>query len=102
MCLPEVIRYDMVKAMFLEEPDNKKIIKYMQKDFLRVWLYMIENNHCECLEKMLESGEFVNQKNIDTMILYAIKNQKYQIQLMLTDYKRQKGWYQEIDQKLKL
>jgi len=47
---------------------------------------------------ILDSERFITEENIDELIQYAIDQKKYQIQLMLTDYKQKKNWYQNIDE----
>jgi len=100
--VPDFIKYDLLQAMFLDDSQDGKIIRYMQKDFRKFSLYLIENDQYEMLDKILKSGEFVNQKNIDELIRIAVENQAHEIYLLLMEYKQQKNWYQEITDKFKL
>lgn len=64
--------------------------------------YLIEENLTESMQQALDSGRFVNQKNIDQLIRYANHHQKYEMQIILTRYKHDHLGYQNIFDKLKL
>ena len=100
--VPDFMKYSIIGAMFFYHPEDKKIISEIQKTFRNVYQHLIEENQYQMLEKILYSGKFVNQKNIDELICCAIDSQKYEIQTMLISYKNQYFGYQDITEKLKL
>ena len=100
--VPDFMKYDIIGAIFFYHPEDEKLIKYMQKDFRSVYQSLIVHNQILMLEKILYSGKFIKQKNIDEIIRCAIENQSYEIQMMLINYKNNYLGYQDISDKLKL
>ncbi len=98
----DFMKYSVIGAMFFYHPEDKKIISYIQKTFRNVYQHLIEENQYQILEKILYSGKFVNRKNMDEIIRCAIENHKYEIQMMLTDYKYQHFDFPDVSDKLKL
>lgn len=87
---------------FAVNPEDKKLLKYIRKHFQDMYPSLICHGQPEILHTLLEKTCFVTKYHIDNLIQLAIENQKYDMQMMLTEYKQQKGWYQEISDKLKL
>ncbi|MBR1554121.1 MAG: hypothetical protein IJ644_01870 [Oscillospiraceae bacterium] len=67
-----------------------------------ILLKLINENDPRIIEGFLDMKIFVTQENIDELIRYAIEQQKYEIQVMLTEYKRKYIGYQDIAERLKL
>ena len=67
-----------------ELPENTEIII---RDF-------IQKNDSGNLQRFLECG-FVQDNSIDELIQFAIKNQKYESQVVLMDYKHKHIGYQQ-------
>ena len=96
------IKYNVIFQMYALGLDKEGVSAYISENFSDMFPVLINMNHTEILQKILDSEKFVTKKNIDEFIQYTIDQQKHQSQIALTDYKQQKGWYQEIDKKLKL
>ncbi len=79
----------IVMELFSRNPEDEKIIAYIRKTCSKTFQFLIDENHSEMLEKLLNTGLFITKKNIDKFIQYANQNQKHEIQLLLTDYKYQ-------------
>ena len=92
------IKYDLILQMFILGIDEKGSSEYILKNFISMFFWMIDQENIEIIQKILNSEKFVTDKNIDKLIQYAIDQKKYQIQMILTDYKNQKNWYQNIDE----
>ena len=95
----------MIWGVFRSHSDDEKIFFRIQKNFVSPFCYLIDQENIEMIQKVLDSEKFITKKNIDELIRCAIDQKKYQIQIMLTDYKQKKNWYQnihDIDKKLKL
>lgn len=87
---------------FAVSPENQEILKYIREHFREMYEFPIDCGYTEIMKKILEQKDIVNQYNIDELIQYAIRRQKYEIQLMLTDYKYQHFEFSDISDKLKL
>ena len=96
------IKYNVIFQMYALGLDKEGVSAYISENFSDMFPVLINMNHTEILQKILDSEKFVTKRNIDKMIQYAIAQQNYQIQLLLTEYKQKKGWYQEIGKALKL
>ncbi|MBR1529672.1 MAG: leucine-rich repeat domain-containing protein [Oscillospiraceae bacterium] len=96
------VKYHLLLQMFALGIDQERVSDYLKKRFSAVFPVLIAMNDREIVQKILDSEKFVTKRNIDKMIQYAIAQQNYQIQLLLTEYKQKKGWYQEIGKALKL
>ena len=66
------------------------------KSATEILLKLTEENERSIIEGFLDMKIFVTQENIDNLIRYAIEQQSYEIQLMLTEYKRKYIGYQDI------
>jgi len=95
-------KYNLIFQIFAFGLDEEGVSEYIKKNFAKMFRYLIDHEKTEIIQKILDSEKFITKKNIDRHIQYAIDQKKYQIQIMLTDYKQKKNWYQDIDKKLKL
>lgn len=95
-------KYHVIFQMFALETDQERVSAYMTENFSAMFPVLVDMDDTEIFHKILDSEKFITEKNIDALIRYAIAKQNYQIQMILTDYKQQKGWYQEISENLKL
>jgi len=100
--MPDSVKYAVLWKVFQANADKKETAEYMKKHSVQMLEFLIAENDVKLFQKILASGKFITEKNIDLLIRYAIEHQKYEIQITLTEYKNQKNWYQEIDKKLKL
>ena len=92
----------LVLALFLDNPEDTETCIYIKKNFSNLFRYCIEEKKINTAKALINSGKFITKRNVQKWIQYAIDNKAYEIQLILTNYRRQKGWYQEISDKLKL
>jgi len=92
------VKYNLIFQMFALGLDEERVSAYIKKNFAKMFRYLIDHENAEIIQKILDSEKFVTKRNIDKHIQYAIDQKKYQIQIMLTDYKQKKNWYQDIDQ----
>jgi len=92
------VKYNLILQMYALGLDEEGVSAYIKKQGRKILKYLISMDEPEILRKILDSEKFITKKNIDELIQYAIDQKKYQIQIMLTDYKRQKNWYQNIDE----
>ena len=98
-------KYNVIFQMYALGLDEEGTSAYISENFSAMFPVLINMDDTEILQKILDSEEFVTEENIDELIQYAIDHQKYQSWTLLTNYKRQKNWYQDIDDisdKLKL
>ena len=96
------VKYDLIFQMYALGIDQEGHSDYIAEHFSVMFPVLIDRNDTEILRKILHSEIFVTEQNIDSLIRYAIAVQKYQMQLMLTNYKQEKNWYQNPDEILKL
>lgn len=105
LTIPKERKYPVLWEVYCACPEQKEISDYINQNLPEMLLFLIENeNHenAEILQKILNLETLVTEKNINELIQYAIDHHKYQMQLILTEYKKDKAWYQEIDDKFKL
>jgi len=96
------VKYNLIFQLFALGVDEERVSAYIKKNFAKMFRYLIDHEKTEIIQKILDSEKFVTKRNIDKHIQYAIDQKKYQSQILLTDYKQQKNWYQDIDKKFKL
>ena len=82
---------------FFDNPEDTKVVDYL-KENMEMCIFI---DNIEVLRKLLDSGKFVTKKNIDKLIQYAIDKQKHEAQVTLTNYKEEKGWYEDTETALK-
>ena len=95
------VKYHLILQIYALGLDEEGTSAYIKKQGRKILKYLISMDEPEILRKILDSEKFITKKNVDELIQYAIDQKKYQIQIMLTEYKNQKNWYQN-DKKLKL
>jgi len=100
--LDSEIKYDLLFQMFLYDLDQENFSAYLKKKFPDMFRYLIRKENIRCIQKILDSGGFITQRNIDKFIQYAIENQKTQVQILLINYKYQHFDFKQIGEELKL
>ena len=86
---------------------NRNLLERAQEYASGIMKYLLENPEKTSQEKsedisfMLEVN-VITKENIDQCICTAIDSKEYELQLMLTNYKQEKKWYQNPDENLKL
>ena len=96
------VKYDAVWKIFSNCPDDERTVAYVKKNFSKMFPFLLDHDDAETVQKVLDSGKFLTKRNIDKFIQYAIDNKHVEIQLMLTNYKREKIGYSDPAKKLKL
>ena len=96
------VKYDAVWKIFSNCPDDERTAAYVKKNFSKMFPFLLDRDDAETVQKVLDSGKFLTKRNIDKFIQYAIDNKHVEIQLMLTNYKREKIGYSDPAKKLKL
>ena len=91
------IKYNLIFQMYALGLDEEGTSAYISENFSAMFPVLIDMDNTEIFQKILDLEKFVTEENIDELIRYAIDQKKYQIQILLTDYKQQKNWYQDID-----
>jgi len=92
----------LIWYMFQANPEDMKIMLYIGKNFEEMFRILIEMHQPEILKKFLKTGKFLLEKNIDDFIQYANQKQRYEEQIILTEYKFDTYSIQDIADKLKL
>ena len=82
---------------FLDNPESHKRIVYLNQR--RRDIFYLDS---ETFRSILETGKIFTENIIDNYIRYAIENQYYEKQILLTEYKYQHFGFQDITDKLKL
>jgi len=82
---------------FLKNPQDAESLNFLQTN--RMLLFLLE---MEPFRKVLETGKIFTRDVIDQEIRYAIEQQEYEKQLLLTEYKYQHFGFQDIAGNLKL
>jgi len=96
------VKYNLIFQMYALGLDEEETFAYISENFSAMSPVLINMDDIELIQKILDSEKIITKENIDEFIRCAIDQKKYQIQIMLTDYKNQKNWYQDIDKKFKL
>lgn len=92
----------LVWHMFQADPKDMKIMLYIGKNFDELFRILIDMHQLEIMKKFLLAGKFLIEKNIDDYIQYANQKQRYEEQILLTEYKFRTYSVPDIDEKLKL
>lgn len=87
--VPTFVKAYLLSEIYLHAPQETEIIACIRKRFTKLFKTLIAMQFTSLAEKMIQSGQFLTQENIDELIQYAIKQKAYEIQLMLIHYKYQ-------------
>ena len=96
-------KYDLIFKVFFANPDdNFQEAEYLKEHFTEIMCCFIDENQAERIRLVMQTmRNFFNHQNIDEIIAYAIDKQKYEIQLMLTDYKARRIGYESQEDIMK-
>ena len=75
------VKYHLIFQMFTLGIDQKGTSAYITQHISEMFPALIRQEDLELIRKILDSGRFVTEENIDDFIQYAIETQKYEIQL---------------------
>ena len=92
--------YRIIVGMFHAHPDDEKILAYIRENIIKFLPYLLGNDDLETMQRMIDNGKTFTADNIDECIQYMIDNKKYEIQVLLTNYKREKIGYSDPAEKL--
>ncbi|MEE5993896.1 MAG: leucine-rich repeat domain-containing protein [Oscillospiraceae bacterium] len=96
------VKYSVIWLFFVHNPEDEPTIAYIKKNFAKMFQYLIDHDDVETVTAIINSGKFLTKRNVDKHINYAIDNKKYEIQVLLMDYKADKIGYSDPFQKFKL
>lgn len=85
------IKTAVITGYYLESGDETAGA-YVKKSITRIIKFLIDENCEYAIQKLLNTSEFINKKNIDKMIEHAHKTGKTSAEAILTSYKQQHGW----------
>ena len=88
-------KYHLIFQMFTTGIDTEGTYDYIKQNFTVMFQYLIDKEDITLIQKVLATGEFLTNRNINQMIQYAIDHKKYESQVILTNYKLQKDWYDD-------
>ena len=94
--IPEA-KHDLIFQMFALNMDTTGTGEYIQKHFSEMIPILIRLNDSALLQKLQENLPDVIQKHIDMLIQEAIRQEKHELQIMLTDYKYQHNLFDKKD-----
>ena len=100
--MSQEVKYDAVWKIFSNCPDDERTAAYVKKNFSKMFPFLLDRDDAETVQKVLDSGKFLTERNIDKFIQYAIDNKHVEIQVLLINYKREKIGYSDPAEKLKL
>ncbi|GEM_PF-2121417 len=97
-CAIEYKKDEILYQLFLKQPKNQKIYQYLDKNFDEAILRLICDNRAETVKNYIRTfPQYLHAQNLDDFIQRAIDNQKYEIQVYLTDLKYQRGEFTQKD-----
>ena len=94
-------KHDIIFKLFLNFQD-KEAEAYIKSNFAKMFPLLIRNGDFESIQEILNLHRFVNKRNIDKFIRYAIDRKQHEIYGILLRYKDQYIGYQSVEDKFKL
>jgi len=96
------VKYAVLASIFRNQQEDETLNAYIKKNFSKIFPFLIDRDDIETVTAVIKSEKFLTKRNIDKFIQYAIDNRHIEIQLLLTNYKREKIGYTDPAKKLKL
>ena len=91
-------KYRIIYEMFLRNQDDTKINTFVKENFNEIITSLILENQIQTAENYLNSfRNCITAQNLDDFINCAIDNQKYEIQVFLTNLKYKRGDFIQKD-----
>lgn len=108
--VPPVSSYGMeLKAkrmlqMYGITPEDEAVCSYIEQYMLQTLPDIVRkcDDPAGILRKLLETGRFLTRQNMDALIEIAIQQEEYELQLMLTEYKRTHFGYEAAEDRFRL
>ena len=79
------------------ETGNPSAYAYLEQHFMEIFRILIEQNQPERIQKFLHSGMPVTEDTLSDLMMFANEKQRYEIQVMLTEFKNQNIGYASED-----
>ena len=98
--MPSRIAYSVIWNLFYHDPQDETALAYIKKRLTKMCKFLIDQNELPIIQKILDSSHLLTKKNIDPLIQYAIDHKQIEIQILLTDYKMQKNWYDDTESQI--
>lgn len=96
--LPPVTKYLTLWQMFLKNQDDQEIEQYIQEHFKQIIYDLIRENQLEAIQNYVHAfRKCLTSENLDKFIRFAIHQQRYAIQIFLTDLKYQQNDFTHKD-----
>ena len=92
------IKYPILYQMFLRNQDDRKIEQYIQENFTEIMTGLILDNQLETVQNYVRAfRKCLTVQLLDELIRLAIDEQKYEIQIFLTNLKYQRNDFSPKD-----
>ena len=95
--VPVQAKMDMAWEMLYKEPGNPSLISSVSEFFKELMRHAMRDNDTENVEFVCNYTDLINASNIDDMIMMAIDMKAYEIQVILTEFKRNEIGYNKKD-----
>ncbi len=82
-------KISILLQLFENTPEDERILRYFREHLTKDMKELIENKENKMLQEIIDNC-LIQKENIDELIRYAIAQKLYEIQIMLTNYKREK------------
>lgn len=100
--LPIDKKISILIQMYQKNPDEERLLQYLKgKDFLIEVVLLISENQTAVIREIVSAGQLIPKGAVDKMIRLAIEKKTYEIQVLLTDYKRRQFGFESIEEKAK-
>ena len=99
--VPEDIFYDVVLQAFLKYPQDEKWVDYITRHSSDMFRNLIDRNQITLLKSVLDTGIPVKEKVIRDLMMYANETRKYEMQILLTEFKKNHIGYEPEENILK-
>ncbi len=60
--------------MFVQKPDDEKVLEYVKKNFTKMVRFAIDNNDVETISEVCKRKDLLTKRNIDNLIEYTIQH----------------------------
>ena len=80
--------WEYMFRQYLQRPEEKALENYIHQHFEQMFQSLIISKNTELIQEYLKREEFFTEENIQKFILFANKQQAYEIQVMFSEYQR--------------
>ncbi len=82
------LKYPIILQIYFNDGDDVTTA-YIKKNFRKFFVFLIEENDFETLEKLIICGKFITKRNIETYIKLADEKECYEVFDMLEEYREE-------------